>query len=73
MKIEVRRIGNSYGVILPKQLIESLHVKQGDTLYAIENDNGVTLTPYDPEFEKAMRAYDKFSHRYKNALRELAK
>ncbi|MDO8955030.1 MAG: hypothetical protein Q7V63_09310 [Gammaproteobacteria bacterium] len=73
MKLEIRKIGNSFGVILPKQLLESLHVGQGDNLYAMENQSGVMLTPYDPHFDDAIAAYDKFSKQYRNALKKLAK
>lgn len=72
MKLEIRKIGNSFGVILPKQLMENLHVKPGENLYVVEADNGVTLTPYDPDFEKIMDAYDELSQNYRNALKELA-
>lgn len=72
MKLEIRKIGNSFGVIFPKQLMENLHVKVGESLYVVENPNGVTLTPYDPDFEKIMDAYNGFSQQYRNALRELA-
>lgn len=73
MKLKIRKIGNSVGIILPKQLMEKLHAKQGGTLHVIETEGGVTLTSYDPHFDKVMAAYDKFSQRYRNALKELAK
>lgn len=73
MKLEIRKIGNSFGIILPKQLLESLHIEQGDELYAIENQEGVTLTPYNPHFDEAIAAYEKFSKQYRNALKKLAK
>lgn len=73
MKLEVRKIGNSVGVILPKQLTDKLHAAEGDLLNVIESPEGVILTPYDPDFDNAMKAYAKFSKKYKNALRELAK
>jgi putative addiction module antidote len=73
MKLEVRKIGNSVGVILPKQLTDKLHAVEGDLLNVIESPEGVILTPYDPDFDNAMKAYAKFSKKYKNALRELAK
>lgn len=73
MKIEVRKIGNSCGVILPKQVLDKLNVKEGDSLTLCENESGITLTSYDPDFELAMEAFDDFANEYKNALRELAK
>lgn len=73
MKLEIRQIGNSFGVILPKKIMDDLHVNQGDSLYVLETENGITLTPYDPHFDEVMEAYDSFSKRYRNALKELAK
>ena len=73
MKTQLRKIGSSFGVILPKAVIEKLLVHEGEDLSIIETDQGVTLTPYDPEFEKVMKAYEQGSKRYKNALKELAK
>lgn len=73
MRLEVRKVGNSLGVLLPKQIIHDMHLKKGDELYVLEVEDGITLTPYDPNFDKAMAAYDEFAHRYRNALKELAK
>lgn len=72
-KLKVRKIGNSYGVILPKELLERLQVKDGDALYATPTPDGVQLSAGDPDFEKAMEHFDEFSRKYRDALRELAK
>lgn len=72
--LKVRRIGNSLGFTVPKGMIELLRVKEGDTLYAVaEPDGAIRLTPYDPSFEAAVKAYEGTRARYRNALRELAK
>lgn len=73
MRLEVRKIGNSFGVIFPKKILEELRVTEGDSLYAIESEDGVTLTSFDPDFDKVMQAYDKFSKKYKNTLKALSK
>ena len=73
MNVKVRKIGNSYGIILPKEIIKSLHIVEGDSLHLLEEEDGAKLTPYDPEFENVLKAYDKFSRKYRNALKELAK
>jgi hypothetical protein len=52
---------------------EKLNVGEGDRIFVRETANGVELTAYDPEFEKAMEAYKEVSSLYKNALKELAK
>lgn len=71
--LKIRKIGTSVGVILPKEIMESLHLQEGDKLFANTNENGLQLSPYDPEFEKAMLAYDRSRKKYRNALRQLAK
>jgi putative addiction module antidote len=74
MKLEVKKIGNSTGVILPKELLARLKLEKGDWLYVSETaDGGLRLTPYDPTFEKGMRAARKAMKTYRNALAELAK
>lgn len=72
-KLKLRKIGSSLGVILPKEILNPLHVKEGDTLYISHDKDGLTLSPYDPEFEAVMKAADECDHRYKNALKQLAK
>jgi putative addiction module antidote len=70
--LKIRRVGNSQGITLPKELLQKLNVREGDSVFVTETADGVQLTAYDPEFEKAMAAYRKVSSKYKNALRELA-
>ncbi|MGH7477437.1 MAG: AbrB/MazE/SpoVT family DNA-binding domain-containing protein [Longimicrobiales bacterium] len=70
-KLTVRQMGGSVGVTLPRGMADRLHLETGDELFAIERDGGVFLTPYDPAFDSAMTAYDRFSRKYRNALRGL--
>jgi antitoxin MazE len=72
-KVTLRKMGGSVGATLPKDIAERLHVKEGDELYVVETEEGVLLTPYDPEFQRAMAAYERTANKYRNALRELAK
>jgi antitoxin MazE len=72
-KVTLRKMGGSVGATLPKDIAERLHVKEGDELYVVETEEGVLLTPYDPEFQRAMAAYERTASKYRNALRELAK
>ena len=58
---------------LPKQALDKLNVKEGDTLTISENESGISITAYDPNFEKAMESFERFASKYKNALKELAK
>lgn len=72
MQLKIRKIGNSLGASMPKELIEKLMVKEGDTLYVTETAEGILLSPYDPEFAEVLQASKDISHRYKNALKKLA-
>lgn len=74
MKLEVKKIGNSTGLILPKELLTRLDVKQGQWLYVTElPDGGVRLTPYDPDFEEVMKVVDDLMVEYRDTLKALAK
>lgn len=71
--VKLRKIGNSLGLILPKEIAEQLHVGEGDLLHVIPDADGARLTPYDPGFEAAMEAFEHTRRKYRNALRALAK
>lgn len=74
MKLEIKKIGNSSGVILPKELLQDLNLAQGDWLYLTRQpDGGFALSPREADFEDAMESARKLMKRYDNALRELAK
>ncbi|MFL6729847.1 MAG: AbrB/MazE/SpoVT family DNA-binding domain-containing protein [Sphingomicrobium sp.] len=66
-------IGNSTGVILPKELLRELGAEQGQTISYVRTPNGVELRPYDAEFEGQMAVLRDVMRRRRNALRELAK
>lgn len=72
-KLRVVKVGNSLGVILPKETVERLRVGKGDSLNCVETQGAITLTPFDPGFEKKMAVAQRVMRRYRNALRELAK
>ena len=71
-RITLRKMGGSLGVTLPKEVIERLQVSEGDDLCLVDTENGVTLTAYDPNFDRAMELYERGACKYRNALRELA-
>jgi putative addiction module antidote len=74
MKIEIKRIGNSTGVILPKELLTRLQLKQGQQLHITElPGGGFQALPYDPEFEKTMEIVDEIIDEYRDTLAALAK
>jgi putative addiction module antidote len=72
-QLKVRKIGNSYGVVLPKEALATLRVKEGDTLTVTEAPHALNLTASSPDFDKTMQVFESLSLRYRNALRELAK
>jgi putative addiction module antidote len=65
-------IGNSAGIILPKETLARLNVKKGDTLCVAEAPLGVNLTPYDDEFMRKLEASERIMRKYRDALRKLA-
>jgi len=71
--VKLRQVGGSIGATLPKDMAERFHLRVGDTVMAVETEQGILLTPYDPETEQAMAIAADVSHTYRNALRELAK
>ena len=73
MKLRVRKIGNSLGVILPAEAVAALRVGEGDEFFLTEGPDGLRMTPYSPDFERQMKIARKGMRRYRNALRELAK
>ncbi|CAN7551354.1 AbrB/MazE/SpoVT family DNA-binding domain-containing protein [Phyllobacterium sp. LjRoot231] len=76
MKVTVRKIGNSEGVILPKEVLERNHLKAGDQLVLIEDGDGLKLRRLDDdpeEFEKKMKIARERMKKYETAYRVLAK
>jgi putative addiction module antidote len=71
--LKVRKIGNSYGLILSKEMLDELGVREGDSLFPVRMPDGVYLTPYDPDFEAVMASTRDYMRRHRNALRELAR
>ncbi len=71
--LKLTQIGNSVGIILPKEVLARLKVQKGDTLFVTDAANGVTLTPYSEEFETQMTAARQIMKKRRNVLRELAK
>jgi len=70
---KARKLGNSLGLIIPKEVAARLNVEEGMALYFTEAPDGVRLSAHNPDFAKKMKAAESLSRRYRNALRELAK
>ncbi len=73
VKLKVRKVGTSAGVILPKEALSHLGVEEGDSIFLVESPNGYEVTRYDPEFERQLEIARKGMKGFKNTLRELAK
>jgi len=73
MRLKITTVGNSVGVVLPKEMLAKLRVAKGDTLFASETADGYKITPYDEEFERQMAVAEKIMRDRRNLLKELAK
>jgi putative addiction module antidote len=74
LELKLRKVGNSVGVVLPKEALARLNVEAGDTVILTDTvDAGFRLTANKPDFASKMEAAQKISRRYRNALHELAK
>ncbi|MCA8963881.1 MAG: AbrB/MazE/SpoVT family DNA-binding domain-containing protein [Myxococcales bacterium] len=71
--LKLTQIGNSVGVILPKELLARLKVEKGDTLFVTETPDGVSLTPYDPALDEQLKAGREFMREYRDTFHQLAK
>lgn len=70
--LKVTTVGNSAGVVLPKEVLQHLRVQKGDTLYAIETPKGIELTPYDPEFAAQMEVAEQVMRQDRDVLKKLS-
>lgn len=73
LQLKLRKIGNSVGLVLPKEALARLNAQEGDTITLMETAEGFSLQATNPQFAKSMEIFEDLSRRYRNALRELAK
>ncbi len=73
MEAKIRKIGNSSGIILPKEVMEELNLKEGDILTIERKGTSLELRSEDPEFAEWAEAYRSANREYKEVLKELAK
>jgi putative addiction module antidote len=71
--LKITKVGNSAGLLLPKEALARLRVEQGDTVFLTGAPDGFRITPYDPGFERQMGVARKVMKKHRPALRELAK
>ena len=72
MKIKITTVGNSAGIVLPKELLARLRLQKGDALYATELPDGIKLSPFDPDLASQMEVAEKVMREDRNVLRKLA-
>ena len=71
--LKLTQIGNSVGVILPKETLARLNLGKGDSLFLSDSANGINLSPYDPVFDAQMTEARRIMKKRRDVLRELAK
>ncbi|HRH85909.1 MAG TPA: AbrB/MazE/SpoVT family DNA-binding domain-containing protein [Rubrivivax sp.] len=71
--LKLTQIGNSVGVILPKDVLARLKLEKGDTVFVTDAANGVMLTPYDPTLEQQLQIGREFMREYRDTFHQLAK
>ena len=72
-ELTLRQVGGSIGATIPKDMAERLHLAAGDRVLAIETDQGILLTPYDPDVGAGLAVAAHAAKKFRHALRELAK
>ncbi|MFT3787791.1 MAG: AbrB/MazE/SpoVT family DNA-binding domain-containing protein [Tepidisphaeraceae bacterium] len=70
--VKLTTIGNSTGIILPKELLEKLRVQKGDTLFVLDTPNGIELTAFDEEMATQMDVAERVMRKRRTLLKKLA-
>ena len=71
--LKLTQIGNSVGVVLPKEALARLKLGKGETVFLTEMPDGYALTPYDPGLEEEIKAGREFMHDFRDTFHQLAK
>lgn len=71
--VKLKKLGGSVAAVLPKAMLDRFNLASGDEVHVIETEEGLLVTPFDPDFEEAMTVYQRGARRYRNALRELGR
>lgn len=71
--LKITTVGNSAGVVLPREVLQRLRVGKGDTLFVVETPNGIELTPYDPAFGEQMEAAEQVMREDRDVLKRLSR
>ena len=70
--VKITTIGNSVGIVLPKEVLNHLHVEKGDTLYITDSPGGVQLSPYNAAFAQKLDAFEQVMRENRDVLKKLA-
>jgi putative addiction module antidote len=70
--VKVTTVGNSVGIVLPREMLARLRVDKGDMLYVVETPTGIELTPYEPVFAQQMDVMERTARDERDVLRKLA-
>lgn len=73
MELKVTKIGNSLGVILPRDVLGKLQLEKGDSIFLVEGPDGLRITAYDPAFADQMEAARNLMRKRRNAVNEMTK
>lgn len=71
--LKVTQIGNSLGVVLPKEIVARLKLQRGDVVHVTDSPEGIVLTPYDPTLDEQVQLGREFMREYRDTFRQLAK
>lgn len=72
-ELKLIQIGNSVGIVLPKEVLAALNLDKGDSLFATRTPDGLNLTPADPELEEELKLGREIMKRYRDTFKALAK
>jgi putative addiction module antidote len=70
--VKLTTVGNSVGIVIPREILAKLRVEKGDMLYVLETPGGIQLTPYNPDFERQLRVAEEVMRENRDVLRKLA-
>lgn len=71
--LKLTQIGNSVGVILPKEVLANLKLEKGESIFLTETPEGYVVTPYDPALDEQMKAGREFMREFRDTFHALAK
>lgn len=71
-KLKITTVGNSVGVILPKEVLARLRVEKGDTVYVTETPKGIEISAFDERFARQMEAGERVMRKHRDVLKKLA-